>query len=152
MYNLAIRKCTSPPLLAQSLKIFKWKFTTPLGIEPRTCWTRGRQSTIWASAASCYWREKFTNILKMKLYESWVFNRGSCIVATDIEYTHIYISKFCCSFEVCDDPDGPWLSYSPLDSRFAGSNPAGVHGFFQSVKLLNMASFGREVKPLCPFS
>ena len=40
MYNLAIRKCTSPPLLAPRLKIFKWKFTTPPGIEPRTCWTR----------------------------------------------------------------------------------------------------------------
>ena len=43
MYNLAIRKCTSPPLLAPRLKIFKWKFTTPPGIEPRTWWTRGRQ-------------------------------------------------------------------------------------------------------------
>ena len=52
MYNLAIRKCTSPTLLAPRLKIFKWKFTTPPGIEPRTCWTRGRHATIWASAAS----------------------------------------------------------------------------------------------------
>ena len=33
MYNLAIRKCTSPPLLAPRLKIFKWKFVTPLGIQ-----------------------------------------------------------------------------------------------------------------------
>ena len=39
----------------------------------------------------------------------------------------------------------PWLSYSPLDPRFAGSNPAGVDGFFQSVKILSMTSFGREV-------
>ena len=52
MYNLAIRKCTSPPLLAPRLKIFKWKFTTPPGIEPRICWTTGRHATIWASAAS----------------------------------------------------------------------------------------------------
>ena len=52
MYNLAIIKCTSPPLLAPRLKIFNWKFTTPPGIEPRTCWTRGRHATIWASAAS----------------------------------------------------------------------------------------------------
>ena len=52
MYNLAIRKCTSPPLLAPRLKIFKWKFTNPLGIEPQTCWTRGRHATIWASTAS----------------------------------------------------------------------------------------------------
>ena len=48
MYNLAIRKCTSPPLLAPRLIVFKLKFTTPLGIEPRTCWTWGRHATIWA--------------------------------------------------------------------------------------------------------
>ena len=54
MYNLAIRKCTSPPLLAPRLKIFKLKFTTPPGIEPRTSWTRGRHATIWASAASSF--------------------------------------------------------------------------------------------------
>ena len=52
LYNLAIRKCTSPPLLAPRLKIFKLKFTTPPGIEPRACWTRGRHPTIWGSAAS----------------------------------------------------------------------------------------------------
>ena len=52
MYNLTIRKCTSPPRLAPRLKIFKWKFTTPPRIEPRTHWTRGRHATIWASAAS----------------------------------------------------------------------------------------------------
>ena len=37
VYNLGIRKCTSPPLLAPRLKIFKLKLTTPPGIEPRTC-------------------------------------------------------------------------------------------------------------------
>ena len=54
MYNLVIRKCTSPLHLAPRLKIFKWKFTTQPGIEPRTCWTRGRHATIWANAASYY--------------------------------------------------------------------------------------------------
>ena len=39
-----------------------------------------------------------------------------------------------------------WLSYSPRGPRFAGSIPAGVDGFFQSVKILSMASFGREGK------
>ena len=34
MYNLAIRKCTSSPLLAPRLKIFKIKFTTPPGFNP----------------------------------------------------------------------------------------------------------------------
>ena len=52
MYNL-ITKCTAPPLLAPRLKIFKLKFTIPPGIEPRTCWTRGRHATIWANATSC---------------------------------------------------------------------------------------------------
>ena len=35
MYNLVIRKCTSPPLRALRLKIFKWKFTTWSGSNPR---------------------------------------------------------------------------------------------------------------------
>ena len=43
-----------------------------------------------------------------------------------------------------------WLTYSPLDPRFAGSIPAGVDGFFQSVKILSMTSFGREVKSWVP--
>ena len=42
-------------------------------------------------------------------------------------------------------PVVPWLSYSPLDPRFAGSNPAEVHGFFQSLKIVSMTSFGKEV-------
>ena len=70
MYNLVIRKCTSPPFLAPRLKIFKWKFTTPLGIEPRTCWIRGRHATIWASTAKkCPVSDlKFPPDLKMAIY------------------------------------------------------------------------------------
>ena len=45
-------------------------------------------------------------------------------------------------------PVVPWLSYSPLDPRFAGSNPAGIDAFFQSVKIQSMTSFGREEKPI----
>ena len=46
------------------------------------------------------------------------------------------------------DPVVQWLSYSPLDPRFAGSIPAGVDDFFfQSVKILSMTFIGREVKP-----
>ena len=48
------------------------------------------------------------------------------------------------------DPGCPVLSYSPLDPRFSGSNPVGVDGFFQSVKILSINSFGREVKPRVP--
>ena len=33
---------------------------------------------------------------------------------------------------------------------FPGSNPAGVDGFFQTVKTLSMTSFGRKVKPWIP--
>ena len=47
-------------------------------------------------------------------------------------------------------PVVPWLSYSPLDPRFAVSNPDGVCGFFQGLKILSMTSFGREVKPRVP--
>ena len=36
------------------------------------------------------------------------------------------------------DPGGP------VDPKFAGSIPAGVDGFFQSVKILSMTSFGRK--------
>ena len=43
-----------------------------------------------------------------------------------------------------------WLSYSPLDPRFAGSIPARVDGFFESVKILSMTSFRRAVKPWVP--
>ena len=57
----------------------------------------------------------------------------------------IYISLTCKLTPVV-----PWLSYSPLDPRFAGSNLAGVDGFFHSVKILSMTSSGREVKPLVP--
>ena len=39
------------------------------------------------------------------------------------------------------------LSYSPLHPRCTGSIPAGVDGFFQSVKILSITTFGREVKP-----
>ena len=60
------------------------------------------------------------------------------------------IRKICMIFNSRSTPVVPWLSYSPLDPRFAGSNPAGVDGFFQSVKILNMTSFGREVKPWVP--
>ena len=42
------------------------------------------------------------------------------------------------------------LSYSLLDLGFAGSIPVGVDGSFQTVKILSMTSFGREVKPWVP--
>ena len=51
MYNLAIRMCKSPSLLAPRLKIFKWKFKTSPEFKPQTRWTRGRHAIIWASAA-----------------------------------------------------------------------------------------------------
>ena len=51
---------------------------------------------------------------------------------------------------IMSTPVVPWLSYSPLDPKFAGSNPAGVNGFFECVKIPCMPSFGREVKPCVP--
>ena len=34
-------------------------------------------------------------------------------------------------------PVVPWLTYSPLDQRFEGSNPTKVDGFFQSIEILD---------------
>ena len=42
-------------------------------------------------------------------------------------------------------------SYSSLDPRFSGSNPAGVDGFFQTVTIVSMTSFGRKEKPWVPY-
>ena len=44
------------------------------------------------------------------------------------------------------DPDGPVIIILATGSEVHGFNPARVDGFFQSVKMLSMASFGREVK------
>ena len=52
--------------------------------------------------------------------------------------------------EKLSNPVVPWLLYLPLETRLAGSYPAGVNGFFQSIKIVNMTSFGREVKPWVP--
>ena len=64
MYNLAIRECTSPPLLAQRLNIFKWKFTTPPRIKPRTCWIRGRHACYHLSQRGELqpWKSQFSNM------------------------------------------------------------------------------------------
>ena len=51
---------------------------------------------------------------------------------------------------ISSTPVVPWLSYSTLDPRFGGSHPAAIDGFFQSVKILIMTFFGREVKPWEP--
>ena len=37
-----------------------------------------------------------------------------------------------------------------LNPRFVGSNQDGIDGFFQSVEILSMTSYGREVKPWVP--
>ena len=52
--------------------------------------------------------------------------------------------------QLTSTPVVPWFSYSPLDPRFADSNPAGVDGFSQSVKIVSMPSFGRKVQPWVP--
>ena len=70
---------------------------------------------------------------------------SSIILISFILFIHIYVYIIS---NWLSTPVVPWLSCSPLDLRFAGSNPARVDGFFQSVKILSMTSFGREVKPL----
>ena len=68
-------------LLAPRLKIFKLKFTTPPGIEPRTCWIRGRSATISASAASTHYINLYT------------------IIYFHIAYLCVLNCKVVCSFE-----------------------------------------------------
>ena len=77
-------------------------------------------------SASC------TNLLTISFW-----NKNSCYLK---RLVYIYSST----------PMVPWLSYLPLDPRFMGSNLAEVDGFFQSIKVLSMTSFGREVKPCVP--
>ena len=43
--------------------------------------------------------------------------------------------------------DGPVVIILATDPRFAGSNPAGVDGFFSEHKNSEYDFFGREVKP-----
>ena len=54
------------------------------------------------------------------------------------------------AIELLSTPVVQWLSYSPLDPRFAGSTRPESMDIFQSVKFLSMTSFGREVKPWVP--
>ena len=46
MYNLAIRSCTSPPLLVLRFKIFLIKFSTSPGIETQTRYIRDRDMLL----------------------------------------------------------------------------------------------------------
>ena len=47
-------------------------------------------------------------------------------------------------------PGGPVVIILATGSEVRGFEPAGIDGFFQSVKILNMTSFGREVKAVGP--
>ena len=58
---------STPP--SPEVKILKLKFTTPPGIEPRTCWTWGRHATIWANAASSF-RSVLCSFFKLLNYPS----------------------------------------------------------------------------------
>ena len=60
------------------------------------------------------------------------------------------VSKFSMMANASRRPGWSRRSYSPLDPRFAGSNPAEVDGFFSERKNLSKTSFGREVKPWVP--
>ena len=80
MYNLAIRKCISLPILAPRLKIFKWKFTASPGIEPRTRWTRGRHATNSTSAEVCQKSQRYVFIkieAKSKNFLPVVYRRNT---------------------------------------------------------------------------
>ena len=88
----------------------------------------------------------------------WPFAcKNSCLLCRQrgLNCVLMWLFKHPLPWNVCflwseSTPVVPWLSYRPLNPRFAGSNPAAVDGFFQSVKILSMTSFGREVKLLVP--
>ena len=48
------------------------------------------------------------------------------------------------------DPGRPMVIILASGSEDRGFDPAWVDGFFQSVKILSMTSFGREVNPWVP--
>ena len=50
----------------------------------------------------------------------------------------VYLSSVLVQSLCESTPVVQWLSYPPLDLRFAGSIPVGVDGFFQSIKILSM--------------
>ena len=74
--------------------------------------------------------------MKFKLGENWRTPRETCL-NSNFMYGTINVTRS------ESTPVVQWLSYSPLDPRFAGSIPAGVDGFFQSIKILSMSFFGR---------
>ena len=74
----------------------------------------------------------------------------ACKSGQYIEFSSAKCAIICYVSILKSVPVVQWLSYSPLDPRFAGSFPAGVDGCFQSVKTLSMTSFGKEVKPWVP--
>ena len=54
------------------------------------------------------------------------------------------------AFQVGSTPVVSWLSYSPLDPRIAGSNPAGVDEFFSESKNLEYDFLRKRVKSWVP--
>ena len=93
MYNIAIRKCTSPLLLASRLKIFKLKFTTPPGsnpgpAEPEADMLPSEPARQFIKVARAeHQKPKFVS---MTICFSWLY----------LKITFIYIYYKCYSFSV----------------------------------------------------
>ena len=83
----------------------------------------------------------------MNNYFKYLFFNYNCLRISELSLSPPW-KRFI--IEIGFEPVVQWLSYSPLDPRFANSNPVGVDEFFQGVKILNVSSFGREVKPWVP--
>ena len=77
-------------------------FTLP-GIEPRTCWTKGRHATIWASAAShntMLLHGNFVELSVVVLFRKspcfFIILSSKCISASGHpEYYHTFINTYC---------------------------------------------------------
>ena len=82
----------------------------------------------------------------MHIFSATIYSRGLKFLQViyesfDCDLTHdfflfmISINKYYIFYDE-STPVVLWLSYSPLDLRFVGSNPVGIDEFFQNVKNL----------------
>ena len=95
-------------------------------------------------------RQHFQNLREAEMSVIVVPIPGGRFLRQDKSWSHGMTNVSIPEVKIVSTPVVSWLSHSPVDPRFAGLNPTGVDGLFNSVKILSMTSFGREVK-LCVF-
>ena len=96
----------------------------------------------------------YSNVIQMKAHDTML-----CSLALTCVCRPIYCSKLCImkGWVEKDIPQnvrkatGSYRTYSPLEELQPGFKPDRADGFFQSVKIPSMTSFGRKVKPWVPY-